>query len=144
LFSLITTIISIGLVSLLAYVSLSYLQPTLGRAPIVSSAALIISQASQIASANRVHAATHGGPTVDMQGLVNAKLLQSIPVPPFKDGGQYTFTAARVVRLSITDEKLCAEIQKRLTSNPAIPLSLTTQGAGCYNSDGAYVFFMKG
>jgi hypothetical protein len=143
LFSLIITILSIGLVALFALVSINYLQHILSGASSGTAATLIIAQASQIAGANRVYAATQGNNSATVEDLVNSNLLKSVPVPPFKDGGQYTFTPARAVRLSVTSETLCAEIQKKLFNSTTIS-SIKPENHGCYNSDGAYVFILQG
>lgn len=143
MFSLIITIFSISLVAALAYVTYNYLDDIMSRTGPAADAALIISQAGQIAGAAKVFTATKGGAELTMQALVNEKLLTSVPVPPFKDGGQYTFTAERAVRLSVGGEKLCSELQKKLLGTTAIG-NFRPAHNGCYNSDGAFVLIMNG
>jgi hypothetical protein len=142
LLSLLTSMLSLGLVVLLALVSVNYVQGLLSRSAVTKAAVLIIAQGTQIAGAAQVHAGTYGATGATVQDLVNAKLLRSVPAPPFSDGGQYTFTSARELRLAITSERLCGELQNRLYSNPAISASKPARH-GCYNSDGAYVFLMR-
>jgi hypothetical protein len=134
---------AIGLVAVLAIATMTYVQDVMRRAGPATTATVVISQASQIAAARRVYSATHGAGTLSVQNLVDAKLLRTVPVPPFKDGGQYTFTSSSAVRLSVTSEDLCSEIQKKLFNTSVIP-NVRPDNHGCYNSDGAYVFVMQG
>jgi hypothetical protein len=115
----------------------------MGKAGPKQSASLIIAQATQVAGAARVYAATRNTPNFTMQDLVTENLLKSVPKPPFQDGAAYTITADNKARLSITSEKVCEEIQRRLTGNTSIPVVAPAQH-GCYNSDGAYVFLLNG
>lgn len=112
------------------------------RAGPAQSAALIISQATQISSAARVYTGSVGALGLTLEDLVAANLLKSAPPPPFADGGQYTFTSDRAVRLAVSKESVCAELQKKLTGQETVP-SVRPPHMGCYNSDGAYVFILK-
>jgi hypothetical protein len=141
-FALIITILSIALVALLAITTGSYMGDIMGSAGPKQSASLIVGQATQVAGAARVYAATRNTPNFTVQDLVTENLLKSVPTPPFSDGAAYTITAEGQARLSVTNEKVCAEIQRKLTGNVTIPVVKPAQG--CYNSDGAYVFILNG
>lgn len=143
MFALIITIISIALVVVLAVTTSSYLGEIMGTAGPKQSASLIIAQATQVAGAARVYAATRNTSDFTMDDLVNENLLKTVPEPPFQDGATYTITADNKARLSITSEKVCEEIQRKLTGSSAIPAVAPAQH-GCYNSDGAYVLILNG
>lgn len=121
----------------------SYLGDLMRTAGPKQTASLIIAQATQVAGAARVYAATKSSVTFSVQDLVNENFLKAIPSPPFEDGAAYTLTAEHAARLSLSSEKVCGEIQRKLTGSPLIPVVKPDQH-GCYNSDGAYVFILKG
>lgn len=143
MFALIITIFSISLVIALAMVTSSYLGELMRTAGPKQAASLIITQATQVAGAARVFAATRTEVSFSVQDLVTVDLLKAIPRPPFEDGAAFTLTTDHAARLSLSSDKVCAEIQRKLTGNPIIPVVKPAQH-GCYNSDGAYVFILKG
>lgn len=143
MFALLITILSIALVAVLAVTTGSFLGDIMRTAGPKQSASLIVSQATQVAGAARVYAATRNTPNFTMQDLVTENLLKSVPKPPFEDGAAYTITSDNKARLSITNEKVCEEIQRKLTGSATIPV-VAPASNGCYNSDGAYVFILNG
>lgn len=142
MFSLIITIISITLAGLLVLITMNSVEGIMDRAGPAQSAALIVSQAAQISGAARIYTGPVGPLGLTLDDLVGANLLKSVPPPPFDDGGQYTFNTDGSVRLAVTSEKVCIELQKKLTGAVDIPV-VKPAHQGCYNSDGAYVFILQ-
>jgi hypothetical protein len=112
---LITTLIAIALTAVLAIASLFYGGDRLLSSRDDASAAQIINGASQITAAIDLYRTRNAGKLpVDVKELVNGGYLAGLP------DGDWTFVDGGVERSDLTDTQ-CAAVNKRVTSDPAIP-----------------------
>lgn len=113
--SLITTMIAIALAAILAIAGLFYGGDRLLGSRDDASAAEILNGASQITAAVDLYRTRNSGNLpVDVKELVTEGYLAGLP------DGDWAFVDGGVERSDLTDTQ-CAAVNKRVTSDPAIP-----------------------
>lgn len=113
--SLITAMIAIALTAVLAIGGLYYGGDRLFSSRDDAAAAQVLNGGSQITAAIDLYRTRNAGNLpVDVKELVNAGYLAGLP------DGDWTFVEGAVERSDLTDTQ-CAAVNKRVTSDPAIP-----------------------
>ena len=105
MFSLIITVMAIGLVAVLAFVGLYYGSTAASEAAARARAATLVNQGEQIVGAARLFYVNNSRPAATLQELVDEGYLQSIPAPVGTEVASYSF--------SLISEAVAAEPRTR-------------------------------
>lgn len=113
MFSLIIAVLAIALVAILAIASYYFLGDTVNDGAFAAETATLQAQAQQIESAATGYQALKGSPPPDLESLVNASLLRSVPQP-----GWQAYPSAAIVA-TVPDEVCLRFNQQR--GVPSVP-----------------------